>query len=124
MSISTGYIESVRELLAFVPELEIKKMFGGAGATAGGMMFAILDDDELWLKGDDESRPVYQGEGFEQFTYPTKDGERMSMSYWKAPAEIWDDEDALRRWIGMAIDTALRAKARSKPKKARAKKAG
>ena len=123
MSISAGYIESVRELLAFVPELEIKKMFGGAGATAGGMMFAILDDDELWLKGDDQSRPVYQGEGLEQFTYPTKAGERTSMAYWKAPAEIWDDEDALRRWIGMAIDTALRAKARSKPKQPKKAKA-
>src|SRR3569833_4376416 len=72
MSISAGYIESVRELLAFVPELEIKKMFGGAGATAGGMMFAILADDELWLKGDDQSRLVFLGVGLVLFTYPTK----------------------------------------------------
>jgi DNA transformation protein len=125
MSISAGYIESVRELLAFVPELEIKRMFGAAGATTGGMMFAILDDDELWLKADDQTRPAFEAAGLEQFKYPTKDGEHMSLAYWRAPAEVWDDEDAARQWVIGAIEAAMRKKAMSKsrPKKAKAKKA-
>jgi DNA transformation protein len=117
MSITSSYIESVRELLGFVPELEIKKMFGAAGATAGGMMFAILDDDELWLKADEQTRQRFEEAGLEQFTYPTKDGERTSMAYWRAPADVWDDEEAAREWVGLAIEAALRAKAKSKAKK-------
>ena len=52
MSITQAYIDTAYELLAFVPELKIVRMFGGAGAKAGDMMFAVLDDDELWLKAD------------------------------------------------------------------------
>jgi DNA transformation protein len=117
MSVNAAFIESVRELMGFVPELEIKRMFGAAGATAGGMMFAILDDDELWLKADDQTRPKFEQEGLEQFTYSTKHGERTSMAYWRAPADVWDDEEAARRWVGLAIEAALRAKAKSKAKK-------
>ncbi len=118
MSISQSYMDSVAELLAFVPELKIRKMFGGAGASSGDMMFAILDDDELWLKADAESAPYFEAEGLAQFTYPTKGGERMSMAYWQAPAEVWDDEAAARKWATLAIEAAMRGKARKKtPKK-------
>ena len=116
MSVSASFIESVRELLAFAPGLDIRKMFGGAGVSSDGMMFAILDDDELWLKADDESRPLFESNGLEQFTYPTKSGERMAMAYWRAPAEVWDDEDAARLWTRHALEAATRMKARSKSK--------
>ena len=117
MSITQSYMDSVAELLAFVPELKIRKMFGGAGASTGELMFAILDDDELWLKADAESAPVFEAEGLPQFTYPMKSGARQSMAYWQAPAEVWDDEDAARKWVTLAIDTAMRGRAKKKPKK-------
>jgi DNA transformation protein len=121
MSISAGYLESVRELLAFVPDLEIKKMFGGAVAMSGGASFAIIDDDELWLKADDETRGLFEAEGLAQFTYPMKDGVMMAMAYWRAPADVWDDPDAARQWTMLAIEAALRGKAKKKPKKSKAK---
>lgn len=123
MSVSADYLESVRELLGFVPELAIRRMFGGAGASSGGVMFAILDDDELWLKADEESRGLFEAEGLEQFVYAMKDGERMSMAYWRAPADVWDDPDAARKWTMLALQAALRGKARKPAKKPRKAKA-
>jgi DNA transformation protein len=88
-------------------------------------MFAIVDDDELWLKADDESRGLFEAEGLEQFTYPMKAGEMMPMAYWRAPADVWDDHDAARRWTTLALEAALRSKAKkAKPKAAKAKTKG
>jgi DNA transformation protein len=121
MSVSADFLESVRELLAFVPELSIRRMFGGAGVSSGGVMFAIVDDDELWLRADDESRALFEAEGLEQFTYPMK-GELMPMSYWRAPADVWDDADSARRWAHAALEAALRKQAKkAKPKTKKAK---
>jgi hypothetical protein len=36
MAISDSYLEYLKDLLAWVPQLRIKKMFGGAGAHTGG----------------------------------------------------------------------------------------
>lgn len=116
MAISGEYIESVRDLLDFVPELSIKKMFGAATALTGGLAFALLDDDQLWLKADAQSRSRFESSGLQQFTYPGRDGRLMPMAYWLAPAEIWEDPDAARAWIREAIDAAFRAKA-AKPKR-------
>lgn len=123
MSVSAGYLESVRELLAFVPGLEIKKMFGGAVAMSGGASFALIDDDELWLKADDETRGLFEAENLPQFTYPMKDGVMMPMAYWRAPADVWDDEDMARKWMLLAIEAGLRGKAKKSAKKPKKPKA-
>ncbi len=119
MAVSADYLESVRELLAFVPDLEIKKMFGGAVAMSGGASFAIIDDDELWLKADDASKGRFESEGCPQFTYPMKDGRMTPMAYWRAPADVWDDVEAARAWTMLAIEAALRGKAKKPVKKAK-----
>ena len=51
----------MREHFAALGPLEIKRMFGGAGVYAGGgPMFALLDDGEVWLKGDETNIPALQ----------------------------------------------------------------
>ncbi len=116
MALTPGFIESLHDLLTFLPKVEVKRMFGGAGVYTDGLMFGLADDDVLWLKSDDESDPQFEAEGLGLFTFRDRHGGEMTMSYRHAPDAIWDDEAACRKWVQLAIDATLRKKAKSKSK--------
>ena len=65
MAVTEGFKDLVRDLLADFGPVTIRNMFGGAGIYAGGVMFAILDDDVLYLKTDETSARAFREEGME-----------------------------------------------------------
>jgi DNA transformation protein and related proteins len=109
MAISETYLEYLKELLAWLPQLRVKRMFGGAGLYSDDLFFAIADDGDLYLKADKESVAFYQKGGGEQFTYESK-GKLSHMNYWSVSAEVVEEAEELRRWVNVAMDTALRAR--------------
>ncbi len=115
MAHDAAFGEWVREHFAALGPLEIKRMFGGAGVYAGGgPIFALLDDGEVWLKGDETNIPALEAAGSRQFTYAGKDGEVMNLGYWSLPDSATDDADEAVVWARGAIDVALRKAAAKK----------
>lgn len=124
MTASGGFVEFLQEQLRGVGPVAVRRMFGGAGVYAGGIMFALVADDILYFKVDDRTRPDFEAEGMQPFSYATKDGGNTIMSYWRAPDRLFDDPDEMQTWAEKAIGTARRtagAKAK-KTQAARAKK--
>jgi DNA transformation protein len=84
-------------------------MFGGHGIYLDGTMFALVHQDELYLKVDDSSEARFEAEGLPRFVYTKKAGGTMSMSYRKAPVDALDDGDLLVEWARLGVDAAQRA---------------
>lgn len=122
---SDSFHEFVRELFAGLGKVEVKRMFGGAGAYSDGLMFALLADDVVYLKTDEALRAALKKEGCGPFIWEPESGprkgEKIPMSYWRLPDAALDDPDLAAEWGGMALAVA-KAKAKSKPaKKAKTK---
>jgi DNA transformation protein len=111
MAYDADFGEWVREHFEGLGPLEIKRMFGGAGVYASGVMFALLDDGVVWLKADQALAPALRETGSRQFTYPTKDGRTMSMGYWTLPDSALDDPDEALAWARRSLEVALRTAA-------------
>ena len=109
--------EWAREHLAALGPLQIKQMFGAGAIYSNGLLFALVDDGEIWLKGDETNIPALTAAGSRQFTYPGKDGAVMNLGYWSLPASATDDPEEAVTWARGAIDVALRKAAAKKPKK-------
>jgi len=109
MAVSEAYMDYLKDLLDWLPQLRIKRMFGGVGLYSDELFFAIADDGDLYLKADKASVDFYRQGGSEQFTYESK-GKLSRMNYWSVPAEVIETPEELRRWVGVALDTALRTK--------------
>jgi len=113
----SAYAEYIIDHLSDWGPAQVKRMFGGHGIFRGGIMFALIADDQLYLKSDVESETRYREQGCDQFTYAAR-GKNVNLSYWSAPEEFFDDPDETIIWADLAFEAALRADAK-KPKKSR-----
>ncbi len=87
----------------------VRRMFGGAGIFADGMMIGLIARGVIYLKADEVTRPDFEREGLSCFTYGTKAGERALASYWRMPDRLYDEPDELARWAAKALDCARRS---------------
>lgn len=117
MPVSASYKAFVLEQLSAVAPVTSRAMFGGVGIYAGGLFFALMDDDRLYFKVDDASRPAFQSAGMGPFD-PFKNGEQVMNGYYEVPGEVLEDEAQLPSWMNEALSVAARAK-RPKAKQAR-----
>jgi len=104
-----GYKDFILELLEALGGVSARKMFGGYGLFREGRMFALIADEELYLKVDEINRPDYDAAGLPPFTY-VKNGKPMQMSYYQAPPEALDDPSIMVAWASAACAAARRAK--------------
>ena len=120
MSIDEGLYAWIEEALEPLGRVTMRKMMGGATLYLGGIIFAIMDEGELWLKADSESDAVWDRAGCRRFSVTFKDGRVDTMNYRQAPADVYDDAEPLRRWAQLAVEAGLRSAARKKPRKPKA----
>jgi len=106
--------ESIRELFSTYGSVSVRRMFGGHGVFADGLMFALESDGELYLKADDLTIPKLSAENSEPFVYKAK-GREIALSYWKLPERLYDEPDEFAGFARDAFGAAQRA-AGNKPK--------
>jgi DNA transformation protein len=110
-----GFLEYLRELFAELGPVTIRAMFGGHGVYFDGRMIALVADQSVYLKVDDEARPRFEAAGSVPFVYAGK-GKPVTMSYWLAPDGAMDDAHEMLSWARLADAAARRASAPKPPK--------
>ncbi|MFN7056363.1 TfoX/Sxy family protein [Hyphomonas sp.] len=108
--------EFVIELFAPLGAVSVRRMFGGAGVYAGGVMFALLADDMIYLKADAAFRKELAEVGCEPFLWTRpSDGRSFDLGYVSLPTDALDDPEEASRWARRALDIARAAKAAKPP---------
>ena len=90
--------EALRELFSGFGPVDVRRMFGGQGVFADGMMIALVARGEIFLKADSETIPAFERGGQKPFSYATKNGEHVLTSYWRMPERLYDEPEELARW--------------------------
>lgn len=117
MAVDEGLVAWVTEALDPVGKVTMRRMMGGATLYMDGTIFGIVHDGELWLKADEESNALWDAAGHrERFTVTFSTGMTDTMNYRRAPADVYDDADALREWAALGIAAGQRAP-KKKPKR-------
>lgn len=120
MAASEGFIELLKDALSGLGPVSVRRMFGGAGVYADGVMFALVADDTLYLKADDETKRAFEAEGLGPYGYDGH-GKRIDLPYWRAPERLLDDPEEMVAWARSALVVARRAatsRAKRRPAKA------
>ena len=104
MSVDEGLYTWVEESLEPMGRVSLRKMMGGATLYLDGAIFGIMDDGELWFKADEESNAVWDEAGCtERFSVTFKDCTVDRLNFRRAPPDVYDDPDELRRWARVAV---------------------
>jgi DNA transformation protein len=111
----TEYLEFLSEWLAPFGEITMRAMMGGHVMYCDGVVFALVADNTLHLKVDDQTRSRFEALGLEPFR-PFPDRPEV-MQYYPPPADFFEDTDAMKDWGRDAIETGRRAQSKKKPAK-------
>lgn len=72
-----------------------------------GFMFALIADEAIYLKADDQNQDWYVERGSEPFIFD--DGPKpMAMRYWLAPSTILTDAATALEWGQVGLGAAKR----------------
>ena len=116
MSVTVAYREYVLDQLGRVTSVTARGMFGGVGIYARDLFFALIDDDTVFFKVDEVTRPEHLERGMRPFM-PGDDPSQTMGGYYELPGEVLEDVETLRPWVEAAVAVARRAKAAKGRKK-------
>jgi DNA transformation protein and related proteins len=121
MVASETYADFLREQLAPLGRLSLRRMFGKTGVFCDGVMFAVVTENTLYLRVDDQNREIFkEAESFPPLNY-AKGGATIDLSFWRVPERLFDEPDQLITWARAALAAAHRVAV--KRKRATSKKA-
>lgn len=98
----------IEEMFEAVGPVSIRRMFGGKGIYARGVIVALELRGELMLKGDAQSAPLLEDAGASRWCYQGRSGKPVAMPYWTVPDEALDDPEMMAKWARIALDAAIR----------------
>ena len=110
--------DAIADLFAAFGPVAVKRMFGGAGLYADGLMFALWAGETFYLKADAALAEDLKGRGSVPFSYEAKGVVRTMGGYWSVPEAALDDADdlaALARRALFVAHAASEAKAKARP---------
>lgn len=112
MVASDSHGEFLREQLAPLGRVTLRRMFGKTGVFCDGLMFGMVADDTLYLRVDGHNRAVFkEAEAFAPLAY-AKQGRSIDLSFWRVPERLFDEPDEFVTWARAALAAARRVAAK------------
>jgi DNA transformation protein len=112
MVASDTFTEFIREQLAPLGRVTMRRMFGKTGVFCDGLMFGIVTEDTLYLRVDDHNRAFFkEAESAPPLSYE-KQGRTIALSFWRVPERLLDEPDEFVGWAREALEAAHRVAAK------------
>jgi DNA transformation protein len=113
---NNGFAAFLREQLAPLGRVTLRRMFGKMGVFCNGLMFGIVSNDTLYLRVDDDNRALFkEADSGPPLSYD-KQGRTVHLPFWHTPERLLDEPEELVTWAQAALAAARRVAAQRKPK--------
>ena len=108
MVASDSFADFLREQFAPLGPVTMRRMFGKTGVFCDGVMLAMVRDNTLYFRVDDDNRAAFrEAEAFPPLNYE-KGGGSIDLAFWRAPERLFDEPDELVAWARLALAAARR----------------
>lgn len=108
MVATDSFAEFLREQLAPLGRITMRRMFGKTGVFCDGLMLGMVNDNMLYFRVDDGSwSTLKETESMPPLNYE-KQGRTIDLSFWRVPERLLDDSDELLIWARAALAAARR----------------
>ena len=108
MVASDSFADFLREQLAPLGPITMRRMFGKTGVFCDGVMLGMVRDNTLYFRVDDDNKAAFkEAEAFPPLNYEKK-GAAIDLAFWRAPERLFDEPDELVAWARLALAAARR----------------
>jgi DNA transformation protein and related proteins len=112
MVASDTFAEFLREQLAPIGRVTLRRMFGKSGVFCDGVMFAMVTENTLYVRVDDQNQATFEeAKSFPPLNY-AKQGRTIDLSFWRVPERLFDEPDEFVSWARAALAAARRVAAK------------
>ncbi len=112
MVTSDSFAEFLREQLAPLGRVTLRRMFGKTGVFCDGAMLGMVTENMLYLRVDEQNREAFkEAQSSPPLNYEKK-GSTIDLSFWRAPERLFDEPDELVAWARLALAAARRVAAK------------
>ena len=112
MVASDSFAEFLREQLAPLGRITMRRMFGKTGVFCDGVMFGMVSDNMLYFRVDDLNRVAFKEARSSPPLSYEKQGCAIDLAFWRAPERLFDEPDELVTWARVALAAAHRVAAK------------
>jgi DNA transformation protein and related proteins len=112
MVASDSFAEFLREQLAPLGHVKMRRMFGKTGVFCDGLMFGMVTDNTLYFRVDDHNRAAFNEAASSPPLNYRKKGSTIDLSFWRAPERLFDEPDEFVTWARIALGAARRVAAK------------
>jgi len=116
MVASDSFAEFLREQLAPIGRVTMRRMFGKTGVFCQGVMLGMVTDNTLYFRVDDHNKTIFAEAAASPPLNYKKKGELIDLSFWRVPERLFDEPDELVEWARAALAAARRVAAKRKSK--------
>jgi DNA transformation protein len=112
MTASDTFAEFLREQMAPLGPITMRRMFGKTGVFCDGVMLGMVRENTLYFRVDDQNRGAFkEAQSFPPLNYEKKGGS-IDLSFWRVPERLFDEPDELVTWARAALGAARRVAAK------------
>jgi DNA transformation protein len=114
MVATDNFAEFLREQLAPLGRVTIRRMFGKTGVFCDRLMLGMVADNMLYFRVDEGNRAAFkEAESVPPLNYRKQDS-TIDLSFWRAPERLFDEPEELVAWARIALEAASRVATKRK----------
>jgi DNA transformation protein len=111
MVASAAFAELLREHLAPLGPITLRRMFGKTGVFCEGVMLAMVSDDTVYVRLDDQDRASFKEAEASPLLSYQKGGRSIDLAFCQVPDRLIDEPDELLARARAALAAAHRVAA-------------
>lgn len=112
MVASETFAEFLREQLAPLGHVTMRRMFGKSGVFCAGVMLGMVADNTLYLRVDDQNRELFKEAASSPPLNYAKRGATIDLAFWRVPERLFDEPEEFVAWARAAMGAAHRVAAK------------
>jgi len=103
--VSEAFRDYVLEQLSALGGVNARRMFGGVGLYCGELFFGVINDNLLYLRVDEATRPLFEAAGMTALR-PVRAKPEVVAAYYQAPDHVLEDAEILVEWARRSVAVA------------------
>src|SRR5262245_29609201 len=108
MVASVEFAEFLREQLAPLGAVSVRRMFGKSGVFVDSVMLGMVTDNVLYLRVDELNKSFFQEAAHEAPLNYKKGGQLIDLAFWRLPDRLLDEPAEFIAWAREALAAANR----------------